>query len=68
MTLRKDLADPADPRDRRAARPRYTRPGEPLKPEADTAVPTGLPQPDEDEPTDEGSARPLPDPQGEGRF
>lgn len=70
MTLRKDLADPADPRDRAATRPRYPRPGEPLKNPAgaDTATPAAQPTPEEDETIDEGSARPLPDPQGEGRF
>lgn len=67
MTLRKDLADPADPRDREPRGPRSARP------QNDALAPTPPPNTvaapeDEDEPLDEGSARPLPDPQSEGRF
>lgn len=69
MTLRKDLADPADPRDRSAlplhARPRTSPPPRPPHPAAGAGEP---PDPLVDEELDEDSARPLPDPQDEGRF
>jgi len=67
MTLRKDLADPADPRDR-SALPLRARPGKSPPPPRPPAAADEPQDPIADEELDEDSARPLPDPQDEGRF
>jgi hypothetical protein len=69
MTHRKDLIDPADPRDRELPRPRPPGLVQPIPPNPPPAAGTGGSTAAADEELlDEGSARPLPDPEGEGRY